>query len=275
MSILKKIIKDPIFLFILFAGIFYSMYHFATIQNQKQARQIAVQQSDVQLLEQAFEDSRNRKPSGNELDALVKNFVLDEIFFRQAVALGLDKSDLVAKRRLRQIMELMLDDYSTVYPTELQLQEYLTENPDKFRADPTISFVHKFYAFEEEKDALSSLEKLKKGANPRTITQSNLLMIPQQFENETKFVIKRVLGGEFTEPLFQQKVGEWTGPIKSTYGWHLVYIDKLNLGTTPDLNKIWDKVEQEWMFEHKAEMKDKQQELLLEMYDVQIEEIIN
>ncbi len=275
MSVLKKIIKDPIFLFILFAGIFYSIYHFATIQNQKQARQIAVQQSDVQLLEQVFEDSRNRKPSESELDALVKNFVLDEIFFRQAVALGLDKSDLAVKRRLRQIMELMLDDFATVYPTELQLQEYLTENPDKFRGDPTISFVHKFYAFEEEKEALSSLEKLKKGANPRKISESSLLMIPLQFENETKYAIKRVLGGEFTEPLFQQKAREWTGPIKSTYGWHLVYIDKLNLGTTPDLIKIWDEVEREWMVEHKAVMKEKQQELLLEMYDVQIEEIKN
>lgn len=275
MSVLKKIIKDPIFLFILFAGIFYSIYHFATIQNQKQARQIAVQQSDVQLLEQVFEDSRNRKPSESELDALVKNFVLDEIFFRQAVALGLDKSDLAVKRRLRQIMELMLDDFATVYPTELQLQEYLTENPDKFRGDPTISFVHKFYAFEEEKEALSSLEKLRKGANPRKISESSLLMIPLQFENETKYAIKRVLGGEFTEPLFQQKAREWTGPIKSTYGWHLVYIDKLNLGTTPDLIKIWDEVEREWMVEHKAVMKEKQQELLLEMYDVQIEEIKN
>ena len=275
MSVLKKIIKDPIFLFILFAGIFYSIYHFATIQNQKQARQIAVQQSDVQLLEQVFEDSRNRKPSESELDALVKNFVLDEIFFRQAVALGLDKSDLAVKRRLRQIMELMLDDFATVYPTELQLQEYLTENPDKVRGDPTISFVHKFYAFEEEKEALSSLEKLKKGANPRKISESSLLMIPLQFENETKYAIKRVLGGEFTEPLFQQKAREWTGPIKSTYGWHLVYIDKLNLGTTPDLIKIWDEVEREWMVEHKAVMKEKQQELLLEMYDVQIEEIKN
>ena len=275
MSVLKKIIKDPIFLFILFAGIFYSIYLFATIQNQKQARQIAVQQSDVQLLEQVFEDSRNRKPSESELDALVKNFVLDEIFFRQAVALGLDKSDLAVKRRLRQIMELMLDDFATVYPTELQLQEYLTENPDKFREDPTISFVHKFYAFEEEKEALISLEKLKKGAYPQKISESSLLMIPLQFENETKYAIKRVLGGEFTEPLFQQKAREWTGPIKSTYGWHLVYIDKLNLGTTPDLIKIWDEVEREWMVEHKAVMKEKQQELLLEMYDVQIEEIKN
>lgn len=275
MSILKKIIKDPVFLFILFAGIFYSMYHFANLQNQKQSRRISVQQSDIQFLEQAFEDSRLIKPTESELNALVKNFVLDEVFFRQAVELGLDKSDQTVKRRLRQIMELMLDDFATVYPTELQLQEYLTENLDKFRDDLTISFVHKFYDYEEENEALSSLGKLKKGVNAKEVFESHLLMIPSQFENKTKYAINRVLGEQFTESLFQQKVGEWTGPIKSTYGWHLVFIDKLNLGTAPDLNKLWDEIEKEWMVEHRAEMKEKQQELLLGMYDVQIEEVKN
>ena len=79
---------------------------------------------------------------------------MDEIFFKEAVAMGLDKTDPAIKFRLRQVMELMLEDLTTVYPTQNQLEKYLLENEDKFRKGSRISFIQLYFAFNDKQDLL-------------------------------------------------------------------------------------------------------------------------
>ena len=54
--------------------------------------------------------------SEKEIKAQIDNFIKDEVFFKEAVAMGLDKSDPAVKRRLRQLMELMMELMIVVTP---------------------------------------------------------------------------------------------------------------------------------------------------------------
>jgi parvulin-like peptidyl-prolyl isomerase len=206
------------------------------------------------------------------MQAQINDFIMDEVFYREAVAMGLDKTDLAIKRRLRQIMEMMMDDYATIYPSEDQLQQYLTENPDKFRRDDRISFTQLYFPMEEKEQAEQFLAQIQQDENNIDKYSGGLLMLPDRFENQSRFEVERAFGEYFTDRVFQTEPGTWLGPVESPYGWHLVRIREIMEGEVPDLNDIWDDVELEWTVERKNEIKEEQYRVMREQYRVNIEE---
>ena len=82
-----------------------------------------------------------RPPTRHELDGLVDEAIREEIFYREALAQGLDRDDVVVRRRLMQKLEFVAQDLEPVpSPTDAQLQGYLQQHPDKFRTEPRYSF---------------------------------------------------------------------------------------------------------------------------------------
>lgn len=199
---------------------------------------------------------------------------MDEVFFREAVAMGLDRKDPAVKRRMRQIIEMMLDDYATVYPTESQLQFYLSENAEDFRLPLRITFQHQYFKPEDKDDAIKQLAKLKAGESSDKELNNNLLMIPSSFENETAFEIEKLFGKSFTTDAFALESTGWEGPLESAYGWHLVKIDRITQGDVPPLSEVRIQVEREWMVEQSKKMKQKQYEIMRSKYDISVDDLI-
>ena len=117
----KRIFLNPVVLFLLGGIVLFFIYTEVSGIRSKKDNQIVVSEGQIELLYASFEKTWNRPPSEQELEAQVNSFIMDEVFFKEAVAMGLDKKDPAVKRRMRQIIEMMLDDYTTVYPTESQL----------------------------------------------------------------------------------------------------------------------------------------------------------
>lgn len=271
MNKLKKLVKTPILLSLLLGVFMYILYTYTTDYTDRKNKQIFINKAQVDLLEETFRKTWNRNPTEYELKAQVENLILDEVFFKEAVAMGLDKTDPAVKRRLRQIMELMLDDFATIYPTENQLRKYLSEDPEKFREDPRISFRHLYFPLEEKEEAINLLPKIQKSNTVHKNYNGGLLLIPSEFEDETKREIERLLGKIFTQKLFELELGKWQGPVQSAYGWHLVKVSQRIDGIVPDLNTIWDIVEREWLVERKKKIKEEQYKFLKAQYEVTIE----
>lgn len=263
-----KIFREPVVLFLLFGVVLFIVYEWTTSYYELQNKKITVTEGQIQLLTETFTKTWNREPTEKELDALIENFIKDEIYYKEAVALGLDKSDVAVKRRLRQIMEMMMDEMATVYPSEDQLKQYLSENPDKFRQDPSISFRHIYFSSDNRESALEVLVKLKDTLPVDERQFDGLALIPNEFSEETYRGIERLFGKAFTEEVFKLKPGIWEGPVESAYGYHLVFISQLTEGFVPELSEIWDEVEREWSVERKAQVKDQQYQKIKERYTV-------
>ena len=268
-----RILKQPIALVIVIAVGISILYQLVSNYYEESSRQITVSAEQVQILKESFTKTWNRAPTESELSAQIENFVKDEVFYRQAVDLGLDKSDPAVKRRLRQVVELMLDDYANVYPSEDQLRQYLDQNPDKFRLDPRISFRHEYFAQADRQQAVDLLTRLNEGSIDQETIRSSMLMIPSEFDDQSKSEIERTFGMEFTTSLFELEPGEWQGPVMSAYGWHLVKISQVTPGKVPDLDQIWDQVEREWSFARKQELKDEQYQRMKQKYQVEVENV--
>jgi len=268
----RKIVGEPMVLFLLLGLLLFIIYQFVTDYYDQLNKRIVVTQGQIELLSESFSKTWNRQPTEQELNAQIENYIKDEVFYKEAVALGLDKSDVAVKRRLRQIMELMMDDMAAVYPSEDQLKKYLSENPDKFRQDPVISFRHIYFSTENREDAVEILNKLKDTLPVDAGKFEGLALIPNEFSNESSRAVERLFGKPFTDALFELEAGAWEGPIESAYGYHLIYISQINEGYVPELSEIWDEVEREWAFERKTEIKEQQYQRIKENYNVRFEE---
>jgi len=273
MSKLKNIIKEPLLLFFLSGIISFILYTTVTNSIERNNKKIAISKTQVTLLEESFKKTWNRTPTQNELNAQIENMIMDEIFYKQAVAMGLDKTDLAVKKRLRQLMEMMLEDYTTINPTEIQLRKYLSENPDKFRKEPRISFRHLYFPFEKKEEAIALLKTLQNSNPLEENSHGYPVMIPSVFKNESKIVIINLFGNGFAKNITELETDIWHGPFESAYGWHLVKINEQIKGELPDLNEIWDKVEQVWSFERKREMREEIYEIMKKEYEITIERI--
>ena len=119
------------FLFFLLGFALFLLYTLIVAQIDRSERRITITPIQVELLTEAFAKTWNRPPTDEEIEGQIEYFIRDEVFFKEAITMGLDKSDLVVKRRMRQLIELMMDNVTSVYPSESQLNTYLSDNPDK------------------------------------------------------------------------------------------------------------------------------------------------
>ena len=275
MKPLFRILKEPIVLFILLGIMLFIVYAGISERYLDRDRTILVSPGQIAMLEESFTKTWNRPPTGEELRAQIDNFIMDEIFYREALEMGLDQTDLAVKRRLRQIMEMMLDDYATIYPTEDQLQIYLTENPEKFRTNPEFSFRHLYFDFSEKENAEEFLRLLKQDASAANGHNKGLVMLPSEFESESQSGIERLFGTDFARQLTELAVNSWQGPVVSAYGLHLVYINQRVDGDIPGLQEIWDLVEREWTAERKQALKEEQYNILRKQYKIEVAGYVN
>ena len=240
-----------------------------------QSANIVVTPGDIQQMVATFTRTWQRPPTEEEAKGLVEEFVRNEIYYREAVAMGLDRDDAVIRRRMRQKMEFILEDITAqAEPTDEELLAYLKQHPDSYRIDPQIAFRHVYVnAARRGKntgaEALEILAKLHAGADPGTAGDPFLLA--SEVPLSPMWDISKQFGERFSRKLLELKPGSWTGPVESGFGLHLVFVDKRVGGRLPELKAVRETVKRDWTFERQKELKDAAYAKLRERYVVIVE----
>ena len=97
---------------------------------------IVISSARIANLADGFARTWRRPPSKEELQGLVDDYIRDEVFYREGRAAGLDRDDVVIRRRVRQKMEFLAEDLSVPEPSEEQLAAYLS--PTRSASGPRI-----------------------------------------------------------------------------------------------------------------------------------------
>jgi len=248
---LRSVVREPLLHFLLGGAGLFLLFNYVADPETGRDDQIVVTSGQIEHLVTLFVKTRQRVPGDVELRGLVDNHVLEEVLYREALAMGLDQDDSIVRRRMRQKIEFLLDDFTLVEPTDADLQRFLDEQPDRFVLDARISFVQVYLKDKSPEEADSTLAKLQEGiADPSQLSDSYL--IAYQFDDVTETVIGAQFGDSFRKALFALETGEWTGPIDSPFGLHLVQIDKIITGVVPPLADIRAEVEREWLVDFRA-----------------------
>lgn len=274
---LRTLLKEPLVHFLALGLVIFAVYHVLDRSDQPKPDKIVVTQARIEQLSGLFAKTWQRPPTAPELKGLIDDYVKEEILYREALALGLDTDDTVIRRRLRQKMEFLNDAaIGSLTPADEELQAYLNANPSKFEIVPQIAFEQVFLNPKRrgdriEEDATFLLQTLKNNVSADAATLGDSTMLPYELGPASTRMISRTFGRQFANAINELAPGPWTGPVKSTYGTHLVRIKEREPGRIPALSEVRDAVKREWTQEHRKKREAERFAELLKRYEVSIE----
>jgi hypothetical protein len=222
---LRSILREPLVQFLLLGAALFALDAWVRPAAAPAAgtSEIVVSEARIRNLVQTFRRTWQRPPSQAELDNLIKDYVREEVLYREALALGLDRDDTIIRRRLRQKMEFVSEEAAALAkPTERELTDYLAANGDKFRVEPRATFTHIYLDPQRRAKTLRSdverlLDELNRGGPPPDSAQlgDGLMLLEPHYEHATQSELGRLFGTDFAAALFKQPTGRWVGPIAS------------------------------------------------------------
>ena len=108
-----RVIREPLFHFLILGAVIFAAYSFVTRHKTDKPGEIVVTQAAIENLVTGFTRTWQRPPTEDELQGLVRDYIREEAAYREALALGLDRDDMIVRRRLRQKLEFVSDDLAT------------------------------------------------------------------------------------------------------------------------------------------------------------------
>jgi peptidyl-prolyl cis-trans isomerase C len=272
---LTQALREPLVHFLIAGAAIFIVYGWSGSAVDAESRRIVVREEQVQRLASLWSQTWQRPPTSKELDGLIRDYVKEEIYYREARRLGLDEDDIVVRRRLRSKMEFLATSESENWvSSDAVLQAWLDRAPARYATDPVISFDSVFIGLDEGEEAARVnatriLAQLKSGGDPSKL--GDPISLPRSMEAALLPSISRQYGEDFGSALLGLTKGEWSGPVVSGFGLHLVRINRIDISRKPLLAEVRQHVENDWRSATKQQRERRAYQLLLDSYDIDIE----
>jgi len=270
-------LREPLVHFLFLGLLLFLLFEWLGGDTGPMSNRIAVSHAQVQQLAAAFTRTWQRPPTEAELKGLVDDYVREEIAFREAVAMGLDRDDTIIRRRMRQKLEFLVEDAATASPpSEAELQAYLDAHADTFRFEPQVAFrqvyVDPSLGGDASARARALLDRLREAGPEAPVDHlGDSIMLEAEVPLLRQDEVARLFGTDFAGRLVTLPTGRWQGPIESGYGLHLVTVREQVPGRQATLDEVRRDVERELLSERRREQLAAMYDELLGKYSVTIE----
>ena len=180
----------------------------------------------------------------------------DQELYRDALRMELHLGDEVVKRRLIQAMEQLLTAGSVIpRPTEEDLQRRFEEQAAALRHPPRYSFEHVYLNWDRAHEAAALLEQIRarQWNAPRARQQGSPFLPGYRFNSLSPQQVARYFGADFVNGLQQSqpRAQTWLGPVRSTYGLHLVWMEEVEAARDALLEEVREQLERGMLLERR------------------------
>jgi hypothetical protein len=275
---MKTLLREPLVHFLLLGAGLFVAFGLVGERTGREPGEIVATQAQIESLAIGFARTWQRPPTDTELEGLIQDYIREEVYYREAMALGLDKDDIVIRRRLRQKMEFVTDDVTAqAEPTNAELSAYLKAHPETFRVERRFTFSQVYLNPDRHgqnlaRDAELLRAKLNEaGVKADVSALGDPFLLNHTFEATPGSEVAKQFGEAFATKLGALSPGQWQGPVESGYGVHLVFVGQRTGGRVPALKEVREAVRREWANAERLEANEKLYQGLLKRYKVTIE----
>lgn len=276
-SFRSKLICEPLLHFVLLGGLLFAIYGYLHRGvNDFTSYRIELTPQDISQMQTYFFSQWHRQPNPQEFSNLLEERVREEILYREALGMGLDKGDSIVKRRMEQKMEFLAEDVANSHePTTAELKAWYAKHEQQFAIPAQVSFRHLYFSPDHRgsrarDDAASALHKMT--GQPESSTAAAAMddhfMLKGRYEDASPDELAKDFGLLFAQSLFQLKPGSWQGPIQSGYGWHLVFVKSVSPGRLSSFEDVEPDVKAAWLGEQRAEQWQKTYSMMRAKYQI-------
>lgn len=270
---MRAALKEPLVHFLLAGLALFLFFAWRGDAVDPESRTITITEDQVERLAARWAMTWQRPPTQGEIDGLIRDYVKEEIYYREGLRLGLDQDDNIIRRRIRSKMEFLArSELEAESPDDATLQAMLDRNPQAYASDPRYSFDQIYLAAQDEAAAHARAKRmlaaLKAGADWQRLGDS--LALPSSPNNVDRTRIAADFGDDFAARLAGIKPGPWSGPIASGFGLHLVRIRAVQASAAPELADVRQRLENDWRAQTAKEREARAYQALLDGYTIRI-----
>ena len=217
--------REPLVYFLAAGAVLFWLWSWRAASDD--SYRIEVDAQERARLAAQWQAQMGRAPTTAEQQGLVDQFVREEIYYREALRMGLDEDDVIIRRRLAQKLTFLTEDIATAgEPAPATLRAHYEDNLPRYRSVERFSFEHRYFSAERHEDAQArahqTIDALNQDTSPAF--SPDPFMLQAQFEQRSVAEVASLFGGEFAQGLASLNTGVWDGPVRSAYGWHAVRV---------------------------------------------------
>jgi peptidyl-prolyl cis-trans isomerase C len=258
---LLRWLREPLLHFLLIGAAGFVLYGYVHRgESANTSYKIYLSLDDLKQLDISFVSQWQRQPTAEEFTGLVEQFIRQEILYREGLAMGLDKDDIIVKRRMAQKMEFLSEDVTSAHePSTAELQAWYASHTQMFALPDRATFRHLYFSIDHhgadaKKAAEAALRHIAQMPEDRGAEEANAdpFMFQDYYGDRAPYQLAKEFGPAFAVELFKLKTGHWQGPIESGYGWHLIWIESIAPGKVPAFEEVEPDVKTAWLADQKA-----------------------
>ena len=235
------------------------------LDSKNQDKTIVLYDDEINALIETWKAQVGRPPNDQDLQGIINQLIEEEILYREALKLNLDKDDIIIKRRLAQKIGFLKQEEKSNPPTEIELREYFDSRESEYFMEARYTFTHLYFSKDKEGSnrAQAAIDIL---ANKNEAPDSDPFLIGKNFINKTA----KDFGLGFSQNLITAEINIWLGPFKSIYGSHLVKVSRVTQAQSPNYEEVKREVLMDYLLDQKQEGMKSFINELKKNYEVQI-----
>jgi len=224
---LRPLLREPLTHFLVLGILIFAVSHW--LESRSQRYVITIAPGDLTRIENSYVQQYGANPTPAQLRTMVDNTVREEIYLREALALGLDKDDEIVRRRLAQKYQFLQADMATPrQPSQAELRRWFDTHAAQFAEPARRTFDQRYFAIDQRGEAAA--RQLAATAAGR-LGQGQPAAIGDEFPGPKVTArlaqddTERLFGSaDFARAVFAAQPGRWIGPVRSGFGWHVVRV---------------------------------------------------
>jgi hypothetical protein len=273
---MKELLREPLLHFLLLGALLFIAFGWLNRGALEAPGEIVVDAPRVASLSAQFERVWQRAPTPLELEGLIESFVREEILYREGLSLGLERDDPIVRRRIGQKMAFLAEGVAQEKPSEAELEAWLAAHAADYALEPRYGLRQLFFDPERrgaglEGELALALEALAAHGEAARAELGDATLLPAALEDARASEVERVFGRDFAAALGQLPIGVWQGPLRSSYGVHLVLVEAREEARAPALAEVRAQVERDLLRAREERANEVFYRTLRERYTVRIE----
>ncbi|NEP85918.1 MAG: peptidyl-prolyl cis-trans isomerase [Okeania sp. SIO2C2] len=278
-KLLIRILREPLLHFLVLGALLFGLYFWVGSPSitSTSTKQIEVSTPVIESLQATWKLQWGRKPTAQQLQKLVDNYVHDEVLYQEALALGLDNKDIIVRRRLIQKMQFLVQDVAGIKePSDEELQGYLESNANRYTIPGRFSFKQVYFSQElhgdnTDTDAQNILTQLQNNTK-QTQPRGDRSMLPTTYTLASAKTLNNTFGGTLAREMAEVTQKGWQGPFHSAYGSHLVNVTDIEPGHPATLAEVRKNVRLDYLRDKKQKQDELFYQKLRDRYTVSIDQ---
>jgi hypothetical protein len=261
----SNLLREPLLHFIVLGGLLFTVDHFIAARADDPRVIVVGPEVDSEAVE-IFEHSRGREPNAEELIALHRIWLDNEVLYREGLALQVDRGDAAIKERVIFKSLSMIEAGLKLPPIDANgLREWFEKHREKYDDPARYNFQEAILSGDKSESAVRNFVAALNAGTP-TDAQAGLRV----FKDRPLGNLEQSYGVEFRKAIDESSAGVWQA-TQARDGWHAIKLDSITPPKPAVFENLRGVVMQDWTDATAAEQRTAAVRELGKKYQVKFE----